>query len=115
MTGSKVRKRSFYAVAGIMQVVGLVLLMVGLIAGPAAAHSQGWDDVEDPPFEPHPHALLIGVDLATGTFARCIDLAAGQVLPKANQHNQVHQGQAGEALIGGGNVVAPFTCAMLPL
>lgn len=99
----------------IMLVVGLALLTVALMAGPAAAHSQGWDDVEDPPFEPHPHALLIGVDLAAGTFVHCVDLAGGQVLPRANHHNQVHQGRAGEALIGGGHVVAPFTCATLPL
>lgn len=99
----------------IMLVVGVALLTVALMAGPAAAHSQAWDDVEDPPFRPHPHALLIDVDLEAGTFARCIDLAAGQVLPRANQHNQVHQGQAGEALIGAGSVVAPFTCDTLPL
>ncbi len=101
----------------LLTLLTVALLALAMMAGPAAAHSQHWDDIKAPPFEPHPHVLLIGVNLEAQTFARCVDLAAGQILPKANQHNQVHQGTAGDALIGGGNtnLVAPFTCDTLPL
>lgn len=94
------------------------LFALAMMVGSAAAHSQDWDDVEDPPFDPHPHVLLIGVDATTLTFERCVDLAGGQTLPMANQHNQVHQGTAGEALVLNGektSVVAPYTCGTLPL
>lgn len=91
--------------------------MLAMMAGTASAHSQDWDDVVLEPTHPHPHVLLIGLDIEAMTYERCVDLAGGEILPKANQHNQVHRGTAGEALIGGENVnvVAPFTCDTLPL
>jgi hypothetical protein len=92
------------------------LLALAMMAGPASAQSQDWDDVVLAPTHPHPHVLLIGVDFEAFTYERCIDLAGGQALPKANQHNLVHRGTAGAALIENGqtHVVAPYTCETLP-
>jgi hypothetical protein len=93
-----------------------VLLAMAMVAGPASAQSQDWDDVVLQPTHPHPHVLLIGVDFEAFTYERCVDLAGGQALPKANHHNLVHRGTAGAALIGSGktHVVAPYTCETLP-
>lgn len=101
----------------ILTLLTVALFGLAMMGGTAAAHSQDGDDVVLSPTNPHPRVLLIGVDVEAMTFERCVDLAAGQILPKANQHNRVHRGTAGGALIGGGNthVVAPFTCDALPL
>ena len=94
----------------------VALLALAMMAGPASAQSQDWGDVVLQPTHPHPHVLLIGVDFEAFTYERCVDLAGGQALPKANQHNLVHRGRAGAALSGSGktHVVAPYTCDTLP-
>jgi hypothetical protein len=103
----------------------LMLMSLGLIAGPATAHDGGWG-----PMGEHPHALLIGVETVPNpgydpddpmsgppvfpvSWERCVDLAGGKPLPKANHHKTVHQGKAGAALFGAGHMVAPYTCTQL--
>jgi hypothetical protein len=103
-------------------VVALLLMTLGLLAGPASAHGTGdWGQMG-----PHPHALLIGVETVPNpdypdsgppvipvSWERCVDLAGGKPLPKANHHNSVHQGNAGRALFGAGHMVAPYSCAQI--
>jgi hypothetical protein len=103
-------------------VAALMLMTFGLLAGPATARGTGdWG-----PMGEHPHALLIGAETvpnpdypASGppafpvSWERCVDLAGGAPLPKANHHNTVHQGSAGAALFRAGHMVVPLTCAQL--
>ena len=89
-----------------------MLLAVGLLAAPAAAHSDHNDDWGD--MGPHPHALVLHVSFGEGppTYARCVDLAGGKALPKSNHHRGVHTGTAGTALRErAGHIVAPYDCA----
>ena len=97
-------KRSLIIILGL-------LLALGLMSGAAVAE-------EDPPWDEdfaHGHVLLIGVevldegeDYVVITFRRCVDLAGGKALPKANHHNTVHTGRAGEALFDkAGHAVVP--------
>ena len=98
-----------------------MLLAVGVLAAPAAAHdshADGWG-----PMGPHPHALLINATFIpnpgpTGppqiaiAWDRCVDLAGGKALPRSNHHNGIHQGRAGRALSSNaGHAVVPFDCA----
>ncbi len=86
-----------------------MLLAVGLLAAPAAASGHGGHEVP-----PHGHVLLLhatwtGPGVGPGTmptsYARCIDLAAGQNI--AAHHDTVHTGRAGQALRGAGHLVVP--------
>jgi hypothetical protein len=100
-----------------------LLLALGMMAGPAAAHEHGGP----PDFDtPHPHVLLLHAnvldepDPVTGApytvlgYGKCVDLAGGKALPKNNHHYTVHFGRAGQALRGAGHLVVPFVdCAML--
>ena len=95
--------------------VAVVVMLLGLVAGPAAAD-------RPPPFdEPHNHALLIGADVEfleepppgvppyiIHGFRRCVELAGGQPVPLQAHHDRVHFGRAGEALIGAGHLVVPL-------
>jgi hypothetical protein len=65
------------------------------------------------PLPPHPHLLVLGaeVDLENRILldARsCVHLAGGQALPLKAQHQHVHFGNAGEALlVNAGHLVIP--------
>jgi len=101
-----------------------MLLAVGLLAAPAAAHDghdDGWG-----PMGPHPHALLLhatfianplpfGPPSIAVDWKRCVDLAGGEALPRSNHHNSIHQGVAGRALSSNaGHAVVPYTCEDYP-
>ncbi len=49
-------------------------------------------------FEPHPHALVLGVEIdefgEPTSFRKCVDLAANEALPLNAQHQHVHFGTA---------------------
>jgi hypothetical protein len=82
-------------------------LAAGMLAAPAAASGPDMS-------KPHPHALLLHVDMSNGfTYERCIDLAGGRALPRNNHHGTVHTGTAGDALKDAGHLVVPYTCAEL--
>ena len=103
-------------------VVAALLMALGLLAGPAIAKGTGdWG-----PMGEHPHALLIGVETVPNpafpesgppvypvSWDRCVDLAGGKPLPKANHHNTVHRGKAGGALSGAGHMVVPYSCEQI--
>lgn len=89
-----------------------MLLTVGLLAAPAAAHDDHNDDWGD--MGPHPHALVLHVAFGPAgvTYAQCVDLAGGRALPTSNHHQGIHTGTAGTALSErAGHVVAPYDCA----
>lgn len=101
-----------------------MLLAVGLLAAPAAAHDghdDGWG-----PMGQHPHALLINATFIANplpfgppsiavAWDRCVDLAGGKALPRSNHHNGIHQGTAGRALSSNaGHAVVPYTCEGYP-
>ncbi len=112
----------------IFALVSAIGLLMMLGAGAAVAHPHDWDDVTY--MDPHPHALLIGADFTVNLppeegeppilvhgYERCVDLAAGQTLPTAAQHNLVHQGQPGQhaLLSNAGHLVVPYSCGELPI
>ena len=79
-------------------------LIGAALAAPASA--------QEPELEPHPHMLVLGLELdASGEpvgFRKCVDLAAGQALPLNAQHQHVHFGTAGEHLFtNAGHAVVP--------
>lgn len=83
-----------------------MLLGVGLLAAPAAASGHG----DGPP--PHGHVLLLhatwtgsGPATQVSSYAKCIDLANGQVIPA--HHDTIHTGPAGDALKRVGHLVMP--------
>lgn len=60
----------------------------------------------------HGHILGLGLEFDEDTgellsYRKCVDLANNRALPLHSHHEQVHFGQAGEALIFAGNGVAP--------
>lgn len=103
--------------------LAVLLLMLGLTVGPAAADMH----TGPPDFDtPHRHALLVGADVLdepdpmTGApytildYRRCVDLAGGQALRKNHFHTNIHFGPAGQALRGAGHIVVPFfDCATI--
>ena len=102
-----------------------MLLAIGLLAAPAAAHERGhddgWGDIGE-----HPHALLLhatfivnplpfGPPAIAVDWQRCVDLAGGKTLQKSNHHTGIHQGAAGSALrSNAGHSVVPYTCKDYP-
>lgn len=86
--------------------VTLSLLSV-LLAGTASAGP----DHDTGPLEPHPHVLVLGVEVDESgepvAVRRCVDLAANQPVPLNAHHVHVHFGTAGEALGDAGNFVVP--------
>src|SRR5918994_6940102 len=89
-----------------MRRLSLLVLVVSMLALATPASAQ------EPEFEPHPHMLVLGLELdASGEpvgFRKCVDLAAGEVLPLEAHHEQVHFGTAGEALFTkAGHVAVP--------
>ena len=108
----------------ILALVSAIGLLMMLGAGAAAAHPHDWDDVTY--MDPHPHALLIGADfteqdamppILVHGYERCVDLAGGQTLPTAAQHNLVHQGQPGQHALpsNAGHLVVPYNCGEVPI
>lgn len=105
----------------LMTIVGVMLLMISMLAGPAAALHEGGSI-----HEPHHHVLLLQVQVVEDaadadatlhppgggevhiTFRRCIDLAGGNDTPVASHHDNLHFGGAP----GGrsGHLVIPYTC-----
>jgi hypothetical protein len=87
-----------------------MLLAVGLVAAPAAAHDghdDGWGEMG-----PHPHALLLHVTMEPFAYEGCVDLAGGEALPKSVHHRGIHTGKAGTALRErAGHLVVPYDCA----
>lgn len=92
----------------------IALLSIGLIGTTALA---GPD--HDSPFDPHPHALVLGVEFDESgepvAVQKCVDLAANQALPLNAHHSHMHFGTAGEALFSAGNVVVPMAPFPEPL
>jgi hypothetical protein len=81
----------------------------GTLIGAAAAAPAS---AQEPEFDPHPHMLVLGLELdAAGNpigFRKCVDLAANQALPLNAHHQNVHFGTAGEMLFEkAGHVVVP--------
>lgn len=89
------------------------LLALAMLSGVAQADNHEWEHAE-----PHPHAMLLGVDITgqteievegvtayeiTITFDRCVDLAASDRSPKSSNgalptpahHHSIHTGNAG--------------------
>ena len=67
---------------------------------------------QEPEFEPHPHMLVLGLELDASEepvgFRKCVDLAANEALPLNAQHQHVHFGTAGEHLFtNAGHAVVP--------
>ena len=93
---------------GVAVLVG-ALLALGLLAAPAAAHTD----------QPHSHSLLLHAEVEwtaegpTVSYERCVDLANARKLPNHVHHDSVHTGVAGAALQGAGHVVVPYTCAQV--
>lgn len=86
----------------------VVVLALGLVGMSGAVLAQE----PEPEFEPHPHMLVIGLELdefgEPVGFRKCVDLAAGQALPVKAQHQHVHFGNAGQALFEhAGHAVVP--------
>ncbi len=80
-----------------------------LAAGPSAT-------ADEPEFPAHGHVLLLGVefDYSGGgprpdivSYERCVDIAANRDLPLNAQHEHVHFGRAGQALLTAGHVFIP--------
>lgn len=89
-----------------MRGLSLVVVVVGMLVVVTAASAQ------EPEFEPHPHMLVLGVELDESGepvgFRKCVDLAGGQALPLTAHHQNVHFGTAGEVLFTkAGHVVVP--------
>lgn len=88
-------------------------LAVGAMAGTASAH-----EVPDLS-EPHPHALVLGVEVEMTeegpvlSFRKCVDLAAGRTLRTNNHHENLHKPGEFHGTKQAGHVVAPYTCAQL--
>jgi hypothetical protein len=90
-------------------------LALGLIAGSAFATENNGDGNHDHHPEPHPHLLLLHVEIDVdagpgGTIVdwdRCVDLAGNQALRNFVHHENVHFGQAGQALENAGHRVVP--------
>ena len=81
--------------------VAATALAVGAMAGTASAEDHGGDP-------DHGHVLLLGVDLDTFEFRKCVDLAGGNTGVRGH-HPNIHTGKAGEALRGkAGHLVIPL-------
>lgn len=88
---------------------GLALAGAG-VAGSAAVADEHVGGLPE-----HSHVLVLGAELDLSgehpvllDARKCVDLAAGQALPLKAQHQHVHFGNAGEALmVHAGNLVAP--------
>jgi hypothetical protein len=89
-------------------------IILGATAAAVSAQGKDWGGVP-----PHAHVLLIGAEIDGGNlyFDRCVEFAAGRVLPNAAHHESVHTGVAGGspfapgALYAAGHIVVP----MVPL
>jgi len=85
-----------------------VTLLSALTVGTAL----GSPDHDTGPLEPHPHALVLGVEVDESgepiSVGTCVDLAANQAVPLNAHHVHVHFGQAGLALSQNGNFVVPL-------
>jgi hypothetical protein len=86
-------------------------LIIGATAATVSAQGKDWGQVP-----PHAHVFLLGAEIDGGNlyFDRCVEFAAGRVLPNAAHHDSVHTGVAGGspfvqgALWDAGHVVAPL-------
>ncbi len=100
-----------------LSLAAVIALALSLMSGPAAA---------SPLDDPHPHVLLLGADITwvdpgpgqppyvINDYRKCVDLAGGRTLKHNRFHDNVHFGQANQALVGAGHIVVPFTnCAAL--
>lgn len=84
--------------------VAALLMMVGMLAGPAAAHEEN----AGPPR--HGHILLLHIEYDSGEpvgYGKCVDIASNRALPLHVHHGTIHTGNAGQALLGAGHMVAP--------
>jgi hypothetical protein len=85
----------------VVALVASAVLVLGTLAGPAAAEDEhdGWPE--------HGHVLLLHAELIpnpgypdagppffVGGFERCVDLANGRALPLGSHHARVHTGNA---------------------
>jgi hypothetical protein len=89
-----------------MRRLSILVIVLSLMAMATPALAQ------EPAFEPHPHMLVLGVELDESGepvgFRKCVDLAANEALPLNAQHQHVHFGTAGEHLFtNAGHVVVP--------
>ena len=98
--------------------VAAVLLMLGMVAGPAAA--------DHDPLPEHSHVLLLHVQETDEglTYRKCVDLAGGN--PNDAHHHSVHTGTAGfgdpaRGITRAGHIAIPLgliwpgaTCEDLP-
>lgn len=89
-----------------MRRLSLLIVALSLMAMATPALAQ------EPEFEPHPHMLVLGVELdefgEPVGFRKCVDLAANKALPLNAHHQHVHFGTAGEHLFtNAGHVVVP--------
>lgn len=91
----------------VLAVLGVVGMAFGVLAAPALSDDP--PSSEGPP--PHPHMLVIGLELDENeepvSYRRCVDLAAGKPVPNNAHHAHVHRGQAGEALWSAGHAAVP--------
>lgn len=84
--------------------ISVLALMLGLLAGPAAAKPPGADVPR------HGHILVLHVGYDEGgepvSYGKCVDLAGGRPNSHAH-HGTLHQGPAGEGLLRAGHEVVP--------
>jgi hypothetical protein len=87
------------------------VLIIGATAATVGAQGKDWGGIP-----PHAHVLLLGAEIDQGSlvFDRCVEFAAGAVLPNTAHHESVHTGAAGGspfvqgALWDAGHIVAPL-------
>ena len=115
MTSYSMRVKTHLTTTRLMAAVLAAVLMI--VTLPAIADADSHPDFS----EPHAHALLLhaetipnpgvpGPPLFPIGYERCVDLAAGEALPRNSHHGTLHTGRAGQALAQAGHLVVPFTC-----
>jgi hypothetical protein len=85
------------------------MVMMVALALPSLAQQRGPDWPTDGP-PPHGHMLVLDVQVVDEEpvgFAKCIDLANNQVIPRNAHHEHQHVGTAGAAHFQSGDWVVP--------